>query len=162
MKASYQLIWNPPQFEEAQGQDPQPSTSTGITGKGQAPITDVSAVSKPKGRTAKRARHTEEITTALNTNSATTYLNLATEELVSKQGSSFPAYLLKPAPTTLGIEELRKHGIISDIEKNHALTRMANAFIKIAPHLQNFLKKIDPTLDSSTSANDHAYHAADA
>ena len=147
----------PPAIEEAQGgqEDVQPSTSS----VSQQPVTDVSVVSKPKGRTAKRARHNEDMRKALNSNTAVTYLDLATEEPVSKKGNTFPAYLLKPAPTTLGVEELRKHGIISDIEKNRALTRMANAITKFAPHLHHFLRKIDPTLAAQSDATDHAYHA---
>ena len=134
----------------------EPSTSTGMTA--QKAVTDVSAVSKPKGCTAKRMRHNEQITSALNSNTAVTYLDLATDEPVSKKGSTFPAYLLKPAPTTLGLDELRKHGIISDIEKNRALTRMANAITKVAPHLNNFLRKLDPTLADQLQDTDHAYH----
>ena len=150
---------DPPQLEEAetQGDGMQASTSTKITS--QRPVTEVSAVSKPKGRAAKRAHHHEEINSAISTNTAVTYLDLATEEPVSKKGNTYRAYLLKAAPTTLGIEELRKHGIISDIEKNRALTRMANAITKLAPHLQHFLRKLDPTLNDQQDDTDHGYHA---
>ena len=148
---------DPPSIEGTQGNDDvQPSTSTAVA---QQPVTNVSAVSKAKGRSAKKARHHDQIESAVNSNTAVTYLDLATDEPVSKKGKCYPAYLLNPAPSTLGIDELHKHGIISDIEKNRALTRLANAFIKIAPHLHNFLKKLDPTLADNRDDTDHDYHA---
>ena len=132
---------DPPSIEEANrdADDVQPSTSTGITG--QKPVTEVSAVSKPKGRAAKRARHNEEITSAMSSNTAVTYLDLATDEPVSKKGNTFPAYLLKAAPTTLGIEELRKHGIISDIEKKQSLNKNGRCYHQISSTPAQFFEK---------------------
>ena len=103
---------DPPQPEEAMSQNVIPPTpSSSQVTSSQVPITDPASVSggpgakgKQKGRAAKRARNTEEVT---QTNTAVTYLDVENHEPVSGN-SSVPAYLTKPALTTLLIDDLRK------------------------------------------------------
>ena len=96
--------------------DAQPSTSS------QVPVTDTSAVAsksaktKPKGRAAKRQKLEEELSSGTNT--AATYLDVETDEPVSVNAKGIPVYLLRAPPTVLQTEDLRKHVMISDIEKN--------------------------------------------
>ena len=147
-----------PQPEEAEinNQDGGPSTS-------QMSITHPSSVASKrktqvKGRQAKKACHAEVLQ---NTNTATTYLDLEDDDNNAPVSSScnVPSYLTKAAPTTLGIDELRKHGIISDIEKNRALTRMANKVMTLIPMIHSILKKMDPTVPDR-DGTDHAYETS--
>ena len=125
---------DPPNPEEAAGQDEVEASTSNL----QVPLTDPSSVAssgmkrkeKVKGRIAKKARHDEKVKT---TNTAVLYLDLENEENAPVSSSGIPAYLLKPAPTTLGLDELCKHGIIADIEKNRALTRAAEKFMTLVP-----------------------------
>ena len=144
---------DPPQPESAV-QDPIPCTSS------QVPITDPSSVAKPreKGRKAKRKRAIEEA----STNTAPTYLNLGDQEPVSNHSSGLPAYLFNPPPSDLGIDDLRKHGVISDIEKNRAITRVCNKILVLIKPLHNILKSMDPTEKNAAPATDHASQADDA
>ena len=112
-----------------------------------------------KGRVAKKAHHDKNV---LTTNTAVLYLDLdAEEECTPVSKSDVPAYLTKPAPTTLGLDELHKHAMISDIEKNRAVRRMAEKFITLVPALQNILRSKDPT-ESKANSNDHSYQTGDA
>ena len=91
------------------------------------------------------------------TNTAVTYLDLEKEPVSSGANCEIPSYLTTPAPTTLMIEDLRKHVMVSDIEKNRALTRMANKVILLVPTLHKVLRQLDCSVDDNTS--DHSYQA---
>ena len=130
-----------PQIEGAQSQNVIPPTPSGsqVTSL-QVPVTHPSSVSsgikgKIKGRAAKRAKHVENVT---QTNMAVTHLDLEKEPVSSGANCEIPSYLTTPAPTTLMIEDLQKHVMVSDIEKNRALTRMANKVILLVPTLHKF------------------------
>ena len=114
---------------------------------------------RKRERAAKRARHLEGLH---NTNTAATYLDVENEENNAPVSSScnFPAYLMKPAPTSLGIEELRKHAMISDIEKNRTMMQMANKYLTLVPMLHSILKKMDPTVQDR-DRTDHSYETHD-
>ena len=88
------------------------------------------------------------------------YLDLDSEENTPVSISGIPAYLTKPAPTTLGIEELCKHAIISDIEKNRALTKAAEKFITLVPIMKSHFRSQDPTVKNNNV--DHSYQTDDA
>ena len=151
-----------PNPQEAAGQDQQAPSTSGS----QVPLTDPASVAtsgakckeKVKGRNAKRACHNEKVT---STNTALVYLDLENEENTPVSKSEIPGYLLKPAPSTIGVDKLRKHAIISDIEKNRAVTRMAEKIITLVPALQSFLRSIDPT-EQNRDATDHSYQTSDA
>ena len=156
------VLLDPPEPEEAsqniippsQG-DVQPSMSS------QVPVTDPSAVAtksvktKPKGRAAKRQKLEEQLNSGTNT--ATMYLDVETDQPVSLNTKEIPAYLLKPAPIVLQTEDLRKHVMISDIEKNRALTHMANKISNIMPTLQSVLCRFNPTQTDNSA--DHLYQS---
>ena len=148
---------DPPQIEEANSQNVIPPTP--IASSSQMPVTDpasVSARGKPKGRAAKCARINEEVT---QTNTAVTYLDLEKEPVSSSSNSNVPAYLTQAAPTTLMIDELRKHVMIADIEKNRALTRLANKVMVLVPTLHKVLKQLDRSVEDTN--DDHTYQAKD-
>ena len=75
---------------------------------------------------------------------------------VSKK-CNFPAYLFKAAPTGLSIEELRKHGLITKIEKNRALARLANKVTVMLPTIHNILKQLDKSDRGVQQDKDHSY-----
>ena len=84
-----------------------------------------------------------------------------TDEPVSKAcKSGFPAYLFHPPPSALGLEDLRKHGIISDIEKNRALTKFINKATCLIPALHTILKQMDKS-NQNNLTNDHTYQVPD-
>ena len=151
-----------PQPEESNSQNVIPPTpSTLQQPSSQLPITDPASVSsavkgKPKGRAAKRARHVDNV---MQTNTAVTYLDLEQQPVSSSSGQNphVPSYLTTPPPTTPMIEDLRKHVMISDIEKNRALTRMANKVMVLVPTLHKVLKQLDCTVPDNRG--DHAYQA---
>ena len=151
---------DPPEVESATDNVIPPTPTPGTSS--QTPVTDPNTVSsksvrsKPKGRAAKRARIEES---AMNSNTAATYLDVEVEEPVSAKNRGIPAYLLKPAPTVLLTEDLRKHVMISDIEKNRALTRLANKLCGIIPSVHSVLRRLDPTETNNTS--DHLYQTQD-
>ena len=154
------LEFDSPQPEESQSQNVIPPTpSSSQVKSSQLPITDPASVSsgvqgKPKGHAAKRARHVENV---LQTNTAVTYLDLEKESVGSSSGvkPDVPPYLTAPTPTTLMIEELRKHVMISDIEKNRALTCMANKVMVLVPSIHKILKQLDRSAEDNRA--DHAY-----
>ena len=126
-------------------------------GTSQQPVTDPESVksvkTKTKGRAAKRQRQLQE----LDTNTAEKYVNMEDDEdcPVSKT-CNFPAYLFKAPPTAMGVEDLRKHTLITKIEKNRAVTRLCNKVMLLLPTLHNVLKQMDKS-DSTPKPNDHAY-----
>ena len=146
-----------PDLLQGASQEVIPSTSTGITSS-QTPITDpasvISAKTKPKGQAAKKQHHLE----TLDSNTAQKYVDMVENEPVSKAAktSNFPSYLFNPPPTTLGLEELRKHGIISDIEKNRAVTRFFNKATVLVPLFHNVLWQMDKSQTGQTNT-DHDY-----
>ena len=100
-----------PQPEEAAGQAADTAVPSTSTTNSQVPLTDPGSVAssqptkskeKIKGRAAKRAHHNEEV---LNTNMAAQYVNMEYEEEYTPVSNGIPSYLVKAAPTTLGIEE---------------------------------------------------------
>ena len=159
---SIPILLESPQIEEASQNIIPPTPSTSQATSSQLPITDpasVSAKTKGNGRAAKRARVAEEVT---QTNTAVTYLELDKESVsstASNNNSEVPSYLIKAAPTTLSIDELRKHVMIADIEKSRALTRMANKVVVFFPTSHKILKQLDHTPEFNNA--DHAYQAQD-
>ena len=89
---------------------------------------------------------------------ATEGMNEMFNERYSKAAktSNFPSYLFNPPTTTLGLEELRKHGIISDIEKKRAVTRFLNKATVLVPLFHNVLCQMDKSQTGQTNT-DHDY-----
>ena len=133
--------------------DSTPSTSQqAVTDPGA--VKSVSAKTRPKGRAAKRQRHLDQ----LDTNTAQKYVDMdGDEDCPVSKSCNFPAYLFKAAPSALGIEELRKHGLISKIEKNRAMTRLANKITVLLPTIHSVLKQLDKTDRGTDQHTDHAY-----
>ena len=102
-------------------------------------VASKSTKTKPKGTVAKRQKLEEELSSGTNT--AATYLDVEKDEPVSVNAKGIPVYLLRPPPTILQTEDLRKH-VISDIEKNQALTRMANKITSMMPRPHSVLTQL--------------------
>ena len=146
-----------PDLPEDASMGPTPSTSQAHESS-QEPITDPDSVksvlTKPKGHAAKKRKRLEK----LDSNTAQKYVDMEEDNEPVSSTCNFPTYLLKPPPTTLGVKDLRKHGLITKIEKNQALARLANKLSAAMPMILNILKQHDNSERRNQNA-DHAYQA---